>query len=102
MAGSAMNRYRTVLPTVMTFIMLGSAMAQDQKYVPGWVNTHNHRYKGKGDSEWEAKTELFKKLGSAGPEARCTLKNLSESDGNVIVNRYRSLSRKSNESAALR
>ena len=97
-----MNRYRSVLVAMIAIIMPGAAMAQDHNYVPGWADTHNHRYKGNSDSEWAAKTELFKKLGSADPEARCTLKNLSEPDGNVIVNRYRSLSRKTGESAALR
>lgn len=97
-----MNRYRSMLVAMTALIMPVAAKAQDHNYLPGWADTHNHRYKGNSDSEWAAKTELFNKLGAAGPEARCTLKNLSESDGNVIVNRYRSISRKTNESAALR
>lgn len=97
-----MNRYRSILVTTITLITSDAAMAQDHNYAPGWADTHNQRYKGNSDGEWAAKTELFKKLGSAGPEARCTLKNLSEPDGNVIVNRYRSLSRKNGESPALR
>lgn len=77
--------------------------AQDYNYVPGWADTHNHRYKGDGEKrEWPAKTELFAKLRSQSPAARCTLANLSEPDGNVIVNRYRSQVRKTNEQAALR
>lgn len=81
---------------------LAPASAQDYNYVPGWANTHNHRYKGGGESKgWPAKTELFAKLGSRGTAARCTLANLSEPDGNVIVNRYRSQVRKTNEQAAL-
>ncbi len=97
-----MNWYRSILVTTIALITSGAAMAQDHNYVPGWADTHNRRYKGNSDGEWAAKTELFKELGSAGPEARCTLKNLSEPDGNFIVNRYRSLSRKTSESAALR
>lgn len=93
------------------FLMAGAAMvatglipasAQDYNYVPGWADTHNHRYQRNDEKgEWPAKTELFAKLRSRGPAARCTLANLSESDGNVIVNRYRSQVRKTNEQAAL-
>ena len=97
-----MKLYRTVLATIITFIMSGAAMGQDHNYVPGWADTYNHRYKGEKSGEWPAKTELFKKLASAGPEARCTIKNMPEPDGNVIVNRYRSLSRKMDEGDALR
>jgi|GEM_PF-1195129 len=76
-------------------------VAQDHNYVPGWADTHNHRHRGGGDGEWTAKTELFNKLGELGPAAQCTLKNLSEADGNMIVNRYRSQVRKTSEAAAL-
>lgn len=102
-AGDAMmSLYRLMLTTMIATTIPAAAMAQDYNHVPGWANTYNHRYKGERSGEWAAKTELFKKLETAGPEARCTLKSLSEPDGNVIVNRYRSLSRKSGESAALR
>jgi len=97
-----MKLYRTLFAGMIALTVSSAALAQDYNHVPGWADTHNHRYKGNRSDEWAAKTELFKKLGSAGPEARCTLKNLSEPDGNVIVNRYRSLSRKTNEAAALR
>ncbi|MCW2387157.1 hypothetical protein M2333_000203 [Sphingobium sp. B11D3B] len=81
---------------------LAPAAAQDYNYVPGWADTHNHRYKGGGETkEWPAKTELFAKLRSRGPAAQCTLANLSEPDANVIVNRYRSQVRKTNEQTAL-
>lgn len=97
-----MKLHRTVIAGIIALNVSGAAIVQDYNYVPGWADTHNHRYRGNGSGEWAAKTELFKKLASAGPEARCTLKNLSEPDGNVIVNRYRSVSRKTNEAAALR
>ncbi|OWK30012.1 hypothetical protein [Sphingomonas mucosissima] len=97
-----MNLNRIMFATIFAFALSDAAMAQDYNYVPGWADTYNHRYKGDKSGEWPAKTELFEKLASAGPEARCTLRNLSEPDGNVIVNRYRSLGRKTNEGAALR
>ncbi|GAA5231944.1 hypothetical protein FOZ76_15225 [Verticiella sediminum] len=79
------------------------ANAQDYNYVPGWANTHNHRYKGQGNGgEWSAKTELFAKLSVRGPATQCTLENLSDADGNAIVNRYRREARKTNETTALR
>ena len=79
-----------------------AANAQDFNYVPGWANTTNHRYKGDGeDGEWAAKTELFGVLAGMGPEAECTLRQLSEQDGNVIVNRYRRQLRRAGESAAM-
>lgn len=93
-----------VLALCAVLVAAGSqpALAQDYNYVPGWADTHNHRYKGDGKAgEWSAKTELFAKLRSSGPEARCALANLSEPDGNLIVNRYRSQVRKTNEQAAL-
>ncbi len=91
-----------VVGALLTAAGFAPASAQDYNYVPGWANTHNHRYKGDGETrEWPAKTELFAKLRSRGPAARCTLANLSEPDGNVIVNRYRSEARKTNEKAAL-
>jgi len=80
----------------------GSVSAQDFNYVPGWANTKNHEYKGKNKGEWKAKTELFNRLGARNPDARCTLKNLSEADGNVIVNQYRSRERKTNAATAFR
>ncbi|AXB79013.1 hypothetical protein [Novosphingobium sp. P6W] len=93
-----------VLALCAVLVAAGShpALAQDYNYVPGWADTHNHRYKGDGETgEWSAKTELFAKLRSSGPAARCALANLSEPDGNLIVNRYRSQVRKTNEQAAL-
>lgn len=79
-----------------------SVSAQDYNYVPGWTNTHNHRYKGSnGGDEWPEKTALFAKLSSRGPAAQCTLANLSDADGNVIVNQYRRQVRRTNERAAL-
>ena len=79
-----------------------SVTAQDHNHVPGWANTTNHSYKGRGDgSEWSAKTELFAKLRGQGPAVQCTLKNLSDADGNTIVNQYRRQVRKTNETAAL-
>lgn len=79
-----------------------TVVAQDYNYVPGWSLTENHRYRGEKRGEWAAKTELFAKLRGRGPVAECVLKNLSEADGNVIVNRYRSNVRKTNEASALR
>jgi hypothetical protein len=78
------------------------ALAQDYNYVPGWANTTNHEYKGPRTGGWKAKTELFERLGRRSPAARCTLKNLSEADGNVIVNQYRSRERKTNAATAFR
>lgn len=93
----------TMMVVVIGFgFSLTPCSAQDFNHVPGWANTHNHRYKGKSGGEWEAKTELFAKLAGTGPAARCALRNLSEADGNVIVNRYRSQARKTSEPAALR
>ena len=80
----------------------GSVWAQDYNYVPGWANTTNHEYKGDKGGEWKAKTELFDRLGARSPAARCTLRNLSEADGNVIVNQYRSRERKTNSATAFR
>lgn len=77
-----------------------SAFAQDYNYVPGWATTKNHEYKGENDGEWEAKTELFSRLRQANPVAECTLRNLSEVDGNVIVNQFRSHERRTNTAAA--
>ena len=92
----------TFLFTIIT-ACASAADAQDFNYVPGWSNTTNHAYKGKSSGgEWSAKKELFDKLGAQGAEAKCTLKNLSEADGNVITNQYRSDVRKSNENSALR
>lgn len=79
-----------------------SVWAQDYNYVPGWADTTNHRYKGEKKGEWKAKAELFDRLGRQDPNARCVLKNLSEADGNVIVNQYRSRERKTNAAAAFR
>lgn len=77
--------------------------AQDYNYVPGWANTQNHSYRGKGGGgEWEAKKTLFATLGAQGPEAKCTLRNLSDPDGNVITNQYRSDVRKRGEHVALK
>jgi len=85
----------------VTFASL--AQAQDYNYVPGWANTTNHEYRGGGGKgEWGAKKELFAKLGAQGSEAKCALKNMSEADGNVITNQYRSETRKSGESIALK
>lgn len=79
-----------------------AAHAQDFNYVPGWANTKNHEYRGKNSGgEWPAKKALFDKLGAQSAEAKCTLKNLSDADGNVITNQYRSDVRKSNERSAL-
>lgn len=97
-----MNLYIKVITGMVVVSISCSVAAQDYNYVPGWANTQNHHYKGDKSGEWEAKTVLFKKLASSGPDAACTLKHLPEPDGNVIVNRYRSLTRKSNEPAALR
>jgi hypothetical protein len=77
-----------------------SAMAQDYNYVPGWATTTNHEYKGENDGEWEAKTELFDQLRQADPVAECTLSNLSEAEGNVIVNQFRSHERRTSTAAA--
>lgn len=77
-----------------------SAVAQDYNYVPGWANTHNHRYQQDHDGEWDAKIELFNALSVQGPAARCTLQNLSDADGNVIVNQYRRNARRTNETLA--
>jgi len=90
-----------VITGMVILCVSSSVAAQDYNYVPGWADTHNHRYRGEKSGEWEAKTVLFKMLASAGPDAVCTLKHLPEPDGNVIVNRYRSLARKSSEPAAL-
>ncbi|MEN3749882.1 hypothetical protein TPR58_22105 [Sphingomonas sp. HF-S3] len=79
-----------------------AAVAQDYNYVPGWANTTNHKYKGPRSGGWKAKTDLFERLGRRSPAALCTLKNLSEADGNVIVNQYRSRERKTNAAAAFR
>lgn len=78
-----------------------SALAQDHNHVPGWANTHNHRYQRGDNSDWEAKTQLFNALGARSPAAQCTLQNLSEADGNVIVNKYRRQVRQTSEAAAL-
>ncbi len=78
-----------------------ASWAQDYNHVPGWANTTNHRYKGSEGGEWKAKTELFNVLGARSAAARCTLQNLSEADGNVIVNQYRSRERKTNAATAL-
>ena len=79
-----------------------SLWAQDYNYVPGWADTTNHKYKGGKPGEWKAKTELFERLGRQSSGARCTLKNLSEADGNVIVNQYRGRERKTNAATAFR
>ncbi|MEC3950817.1 hypothetical protein [Sphingobium sp. HWE2-09] len=97
-----MTLYRKLVGGLILLGVTSPIAAQDYNYVPGWANTHNHRYQGEKSGEWEAKTVLFRKLASAGPDAACTLKHLPEPDGNVIVNRYRSLTRKTNEPAALR
>jgi len=77
--------------------------AQDYNYVPGWANTTNHQYRGNsGKGEWDAKTTLFAKLGAQRPEAQCALKHISEADGNVITNQYRSETRKMGEAKALK
>lgn len=78
-----------------------SATGQDYNYVPGWATTTNHEYKGEDDGEWEAKSELFSRLRQANPIAECTLRNLSEADGNVIVNQFRSHERRTSTAAAL-
>ena len=97
-----MKAAHAVLAAVVTVaIFPTSVAAQDYNHVPGWADTTNHRYKGKGGGEWAAKTELFAKLRAPGPAAQCTLENLSEADGNVIVNQYRRRARKTNEAAAL-
>ncbi len=80
----------------------GARRAQDYNYVPGWADTTNHRYKGGEKGEWKAKTELFKRLGAQSPHAPCTLQHLSEADGNIIVNQYRSRERKTNSATAFR
>ncbi|WP_121115630.1 hypothetical protein [Croceibacterium ferulae] len=82
--------------------IFASAFGQDYNYVPGWANTTNHEYKGENDGEWEAKTELFAQLRERNPAAECTLRNLSDADGNVIVNRFRSNERKTDTATALR
>lgn len=79
-----------------------AAGAQDHNYVPGWATTTNHEYRGSEGGEWKAKTDLFNVLGARSPASRCTLQNLSEADGNVIVNQYRSRERKTNTATALR
>lgn len=88
-----------------TLLVTGSfpsvTWAQDHNYVPGWAITTNHEYRGAEGGEWKAKTELFNVLGAQSPAARCTLQNLSEADGNVIVNQYRSRERKTNTATAL-
>jgi hypothetical protein len=81
--------------------VLSPAWAQDYNYVPGWADTTNHEYKGEKRGEWKAKTDLFNRLGTS-PNAKCTLRNLSEADGNVIVNQYRSRERKTNSATAFR
>ena len=79
------------------------AYAQDYNYVPGWSNTTNHKYRGKsGTGEWDAKKALFARLGAQGTQAKCALKHISEADGNVITNQYRSETRKLGESQALK
>ncbi|MYZ43326.1 hypothetical protein [Schauerella aestuarii] len=91
------------LGTAFAFAWSTPAHAQDYNYVPGWSNTTNHQYRGSsGKGEWVAKNELFAKLGAQGSEAKCALKNISEADGNVITNQYRSESRKSGEGTALK
>ena len=97
-------KIRTSVMILGVAVACGSAAhAQDYNYVPGWANTTNHAYKGqKTGGEWKAKTELFATLGAQGPEAKCTLQNLSDSDGNVITNQYRSEARKMGEQAALK
>lgn len=99
-----MARFRFTLIALTIAGFYSTALhAQDYNHVPGWANTMNHRYKGnKGDGgEWSAKTELFAKLSARGPAAQCTLENLSDADGNVIVNKYRRQVRRTNERAAL-
>ena len=76
--------------------------AQDYNYVPGWANTTNHAYKGTRGGEWKAKTDLFGQLGARNPSSKCALRNISEADGNVIVNQYRSRARKTNSATAFR
>ncbi len=81
---------------------ISGAHAQDFNHVPGWANTTNHRYKGSaGTGEWAEEDELFGTLGALGPDAECTLRNLSEQDGNMIVNRYRRQLRRAGEHSAL-
>lgn len=57
--------------------------------MPGWAITTNHGSRGQEDEKWAAKTELFNVLGARSAAALYTLQNLSEADGNVIVNQYR-------------
>ncbi|MCW2370059.1 hypothetical protein [Sphingobium sp. B11D3D] len=98
----------TKLERMCTTILLAvgaisnTGWAQDYNYVPGWANTTNHQYKGEESGEWKAKTELFKVLGAQSAASRCTLQNLSEADGNVIVNQYRSRERKTDTPTALK
>lgn len=93
----------TALGAASALALSTLAYAQDYNYVPGWSNTTNHSYRGSsGKGEWAAKRELFAKLGAQGSEAKCALKNISEADGNVITNQYRSETRKSGESNALK
>lgn len=98
------SRYGLALMVASAGIGLSmtTSYAQDYNYVPGWADTYNHRHEGNSGGEWEAKTKLFTNLVNTGPAARCALQNLSEADGNVIVNRYRSQTRKTGEPAALR
>jgi len=98
-----MNMSSKVFAILVTAACASAAHAQDYNYVPGWANTTNHQYKGKGSGgEWEAKKNLFATLGAQSPEAKCTLRNISEADGNVITNQFRSESRKNGEQSALR
>lgn len=91
-----------VMLAMLTGVYAHAASAQDYNYVPGWANTTNHQYKSSGaGGEWQAKTDLFKALGARGAAAQCTLKQLSEPEGNTLVNRYRSQARKTSEAAAL-
>ena len=91
----------SMMATAMIVSCPASVCAQDYNHVPGWANTTNHRYRGNDGGEWKAKTELFGRLGQS-PATKCTLRNLSEADGNVIVNQYRSRERKTNAATAFR
>ena len=98
-----MSMSPTVFAILLTAACASTAHAQDYNYVPGWANTTNHQYKGKrGSGEWEAKKNLFATLSAQSPEAKCTLRTISEADGNVITNQFRSESRKNGEQSALR
>lgn len=90
--------------TCLASAAVGStAAAQDYNHVPGWANTYNHSHKGgEGRSELPGESALMAQLRQMGPEARCTLDAIEQPDRNVIVNRYRSNVRRSNEREALR